>query len=447
MSKRRFAPEGHLAIARKAYGGYYDPPTPVSHEMRDGVAVVAITGPLMHHKGWFESYDAIKERVSLALAGRPKAVVLSIDSPGGVVSGCMETARELRAMAAAAKVPLLAHVEGTACSAAYAIASAAERIALPETGLVGSIGVITAMYDHSAADARYGLRVEMIASGERKADGCPSVPITPEAMAAEQTIVDTLAGVFFELVAEHRGTNAEAVRGLEAGVMLGRAAITAGLADEVASLDEMIAAASAPRGRQATSARTAPRAAREASAMDGTKLRELLGLAPEATDEDVMAAIELLVESSKEPTTEETTETTEASARRGGGGSKLEKKLLLSRLDRLEAKDADRDAQAIVSMVDADVAAGKIPTAERADYLELAQTNRPLYDRLVKNMRAVPTGRIANPVEGRRAEKVPHAELGLGELTEVEAAKVQAMKAAKVSADGIKRAIERARAA
>lgn len=240
--KRGFAPAGHLALAPQAFGGMYEARSAPAPMMVDGVAIIEISGPIVHHPEWcFDSYDGIKARVAEALAARPKTVVLRLDSPGGMVSGCFETSRSLRAMANAAGVPLLAYVDGSALSAAYALACAAERICVPATGLVGSIGTIEALVDATKQAEMYGLSFKLIASGTRKTDGHPHVPATDEAIAGVQARVDSLAEIFFELVAESRGVNVDAIRALEAGILHGAQAVAAGLADEITTFDELLA--------------------------------------------------------------------------------------------------------------------------------------------------------------------------------------------------------------
>src|SRR4051812_16514999 len=104
--RHEYREQGLLALARQAWGMSFDARGDGSLvEHRDGIAVVSIRGPLMHHSHyWCDSYDAIKERVLEALSSSPRAIVLSIDSPGGLVSGCFDTANEIRAAAAAAGV-------------------------------------------------------------------------------------------------------------------------------------------------------------------------------------------------------------------------------------------------------------------------------------------------------------------------------------------------------
>lgn len=240
IRQMKFAPQGLLLLPRAAYGASFDVFEEKPQALRDGVAVVNVRGPLMHHRDWAcDSYDAIKERVTKALAEHPKAIVMCLDSPGGLVSGCFDTAREIRAMCARARVPLYAFVDGQATSAAYALACAAERIFATETSVLGSIGVIDTLADVTAQDAMFGVKIKLVASGARKTDGNPHAPLTEDAELAALNRVNALADIFFRWVSEARGIAPEAVRGLEAAVLLGSQTVGM-LADELCTYDSLL---------------------------------------------------------------------------------------------------------------------------------------------------------------------------------------------------------------
>lgn len=244
--RRRYDRQGMLAIEPKAFFWMFDPPPDRQVQVVGDAAIVEIRGPLDHHAGWWcDSYDAIRERVRDACGAAAGTVVLKIDSPGGDVSGCFETARELRKICAAAGKTLLAYADGQACSGGYALACAAEKIVVPETGFVGSVGVINTRVDVTAYDAKEGFRFALTTSGARKGDGHPHKPITDGESAATQTIVDSLAEVFFDLVSEMRSMQPAQIAALEAGVFHGAAAVDAGLADRVMSFDELLEAINA----------------------------------------------------------------------------------------------------------------------------------------------------------------------------------------------------------
>lgn len=218
-------------------------------------AIVEITGPIEARGDacFFDSYESILKRVSAACASPASTVVLRINSPGGAVSGCFATARAIRRVAQASGKRLVAYVDECAVSAAYALATAAELIALPPTGRVGSIGVIEVLPSFARQDQAQGIDVSVITSGARKADGHPAVPMTDDARAALQLGVDRMAEAFFELVAEHRGGRAPGeFASLQAAVYYGQDAVTIGLADQVSDFDGFKAALAAPQPTGAT---------------------------------------------------------------------------------------------------------------------------------------------------------------------------------------------------
>lgn len=255
MLMHRFESSGLLALRPQALLMMHPvADLPDEPETIDQVAIVQIRGPLVHHKpkaakpdaAVWDSYESIAERVTAACAGPARAVVLKIDSTGGEVYGCFDTARAIRAKCAAAGKRLYAYVEGDACSAGYALACAASKIVVSETAFVGSIGIMETRFDASAANAAGGVRVDIITSGARKADRHADVPVTEEEIESAQERVNSLATVFFELVASMRPKlTAQVVRALDANVFHGSMAVKAGLADEVGTFDSLLAAASA----------------------------------------------------------------------------------------------------------------------------------------------------------------------------------------------------------
>ena len=217
MRRARFTKHGMLAIARNAWGAEFsvalDAPEPF--EVYGSVAVVQVCGPITNHdEGWFDSYDAIKQRLGAALASPASSVVLEFDSPGGDCAGCYETSRQLRAMAKKAGKKLYAVSSGLMASAAYALACAADFIACPETSFCGSIGVIEMLVDQVQADRAYGLNFAVIASGDHKADGNPHTALDLSTLTEATARVKSLADGFFALVAESRPSlsSAEALR-------------------------------------------------------------------------------------------------------------------------------------------------------------------------------------------------------------------------------------------
>ena len=220
---------GELVPARKSIRPTYE---------YDGVAIVSIAGPLTQRAGAVDdSYEEIIGRVAAACFSEACAVVLELSTPGGDAAGCIEASRKIRAICQLAGKPVYAWVLDRANSAGYALACAADRIILSESGIVGSIGIIATRTDTSKATAAAGVAITYFASGARKADGYADAPLTEPESIASQRLVDSLAGVFFGLVKERRGVDAKA---LDAGVFHGVDAVSAGLADSIMSLDALI---------------------------------------------------------------------------------------------------------------------------------------------------------------------------------------------------------------
>lgn len=234
---------GALALAPQALGFLFEDAQANDVEVtRGGVAIVGIEGPLSHKPSWFgDSYESIRARVEAA-ASDPDvhSIVLKIDSYGGVVSGCYATVDAIRQAAASAGKRLVAYVDEAAFSAAYALACAADEIVIPKVGGVGSIGCLQILVDATGMDKQQGLAFHFVASGEKKAQGNPHAGIDDATLATAQEHVDALAVMFFEIVAESRGISVDAVRALEAGCFFGADAVSKGLADTIASLDEVI---------------------------------------------------------------------------------------------------------------------------------------------------------------------------------------------------------------
>lgn len=235
-----------LAINPSAFGfGFDEPSARRSVDVVDGVAVVRVTGPLCATTdswGWWDSYPEIEARFREAIELSPKAIELHIDSPGGDVSGCFEAARAIAEMVDAAGIPYTAKIKGQCCSAGYALAVSAPKIECSSTSLVGSIGVIDTLCSWYRYDQENGFDTAVIASGNRKADGHPGIPLTDEAKASVQKQVNDLAEVFWAWVAERRGMTAEAVRDMQANVYVGKYALAQGLVDSISGVGSSRAA-------------------------------------------------------------------------------------------------------------------------------------------------------------------------------------------------------------
>ena len=207
----------------------------------DGIAVIEIAGTLVHRGAWIgqssglTSYEGIVAQIQAALADPGvRGIALDIDSFGGEVAGAFDLADRIRA--ARLVKPVQAFVADHALSAAYALASQADRIVLSRTGAVGSIGVVAIHSDMSGALDQKGIAVTLIHAGARKVDANPYEPLPKAIRARIAAELEDLRQLFAATVAEGRGRRLDTVAALatEAAVLRGEEAVFAGLADEVA---------------------------------------------------------------------------------------------------------------------------------------------------------------------------------------------------------------------
>lgn len=226
----------------------------------DGIACIDISGTLvakcsgMNAMSGLTSYADIACDFTAAMSDSAvRAILLHIDSPGGEVKGMFDLASLMNSMRG--QKPVCAYVD-CAASAAYLLASTAERIVVSSIGLTGSVGVIALHLDESKADEQAGLKYTAIFAGDRKDDGNPHEPLSPEARAGMQARIDTVYGMFISAVAGYRGMSEESVRKTQAAIYMGKDGVNVGFADMVGSPEDAYRALSTPvmRGKPFNSA-------------------------------------------------------------------------------------------------------------------------------------------------------------------------------------------------
>jgi signal peptide peptidase SppA len=169
------------------------------------------------------------------------AILLDIDSPGGLIDLVPETAAEIRG--ARGTKPIVALANTLAASAAYWIATQADELVVTPSGQVGSVGVYTVHEDVSKMGQMMGIQTTIVSAGDHKVDGNPYEPLSKSALASLQEQVDDLYAMFVRDVAAGRNVGEGAVA---AGYGQGRAvladrAITLGMVDRVETFEQTVA--------------------------------------------------------------------------------------------------------------------------------------------------------------------------------------------------------------
>ncbi|HBK04795.1 MAG TPA: signal peptide peptidase SppA [Acetobacteraceae bacterium] len=161
-----------------------------------------------------------------------KAVILSINSPGGSVAGG-ETIHDAIARVAAKK-PVVVTMGALAASAGYMIAMPANRIFARDATLTGSIGVLLETGEVSGLLGKLGIGANVIRSGPLKDEPSLVRPLSPEGRVVLQGLVDDMYDQFVGMVAAGRHMDESKVRSLADGrPYTGRQALDLGLVDAI----------------------------------------------------------------------------------------------------------------------------------------------------------------------------------------------------------------------
>ena len=215
------------------------------YQVTNGVAIIPITGSLMKKTSGLmaasgaTAYETIGAQFADAMNSPAiKGVLLDIDSPGGETSSLFELA-EMMASYSGDK-PVYAIADDAAFSAAYALASIADKLFLTRTAGVGSIGVFCAHVDQSQADQKAGTKYTFIHAGDKKVDGNSHQPLSTTALNDTQAEVDRQYAMFVSLVATNRNVSQQDIIDTQAGCLYGENAIPL-LADEVGTFEDALA--------------------------------------------------------------------------------------------------------------------------------------------------------------------------------------------------------------
>ncbi len=228
---------------------------------------VDISGPLEQRAGfydpcggWSDGHDAVAERLCAAFAEGD--VLLVVDSPGGACAGIQQgLATALKAKAANGRHVTVWADEMIGSAAAWWSLAIGDEIFIPAAGQVGSIGARGEHLDISKAMEIAGEKKTYFADPPEKIALAPEYPLSKVGAERGNRDVSIAANSFREAVCagpigQRRGLTPEGLVALGADMLTGLAAVNAGLADGVASFDEVVAYALAQAGREENAART-----------------------------------------------------------------------------------------------------------------------------------------------------------------------------------------------
>lgn len=218
-----------------------------TYSMVGRIAVVPVNGVLAQHMNLMAdisggtSTEQLGATIdTLAADKQVRAIVLSIDSPGGSVFGTQELADKI--YDARDKKKIVSVANSMAASAAYWIGAQSSEFVVTPGGQVGSIGVIAAHTDMSKAEESMGVKTTLVTAGKYKGEFDPSQPLSEDGRAALQDSVDKYYSMFVKSVAKGRGTTVARVEADfgQGRMKLAKDAVASGMADRVATLEETV---------------------------------------------------------------------------------------------------------------------------------------------------------------------------------------------------------------
>lgn len=254
---------GELSVARadvadlaETQAAAIHPNTLAAVARREGVvAVIPVSGIIATRQTFMDyimgynvvSPAAIVNAVEGALSDPDvKAIVVTYDSPGGVTGGVPEAHARLLACRGRGK-PIIAQVIGSCSSAAYWLATSADEVVMTESAVAGSVGAYIPHTDLSGAYEQAGVRKVYVEApeGGHKTEGNDSEPLSDDARAHIQEIVNDGYAMFVRDVAKGRGVAESVVKSDTFGrgrVYTASRCVERGMADKVRSLSDTLAA-------------------------------------------------------------------------------------------------------------------------------------------------------------------------------------------------------------
>jgi capsid assembly protease len=214
----------------------------------DGFAIIPIHGLLLNRFSWSWSwvtgYNFIRNQINAAMADpQVEAIIYDVNSYGGMVMGCEETADLIyQSNAGQGGKTAIAVVDANCYSAAYMLASQCDHIAVTPSGGTGSIGVLMMHVDMSKAIEDFGIKITLVHAGAHKVDGNAYEPLSAEVRADFQAEVDAAYDMFVAKVVRGRDLSDEEVRGTEARSYGAEEALTIGLVDAVENPSDAVEA-------------------------------------------------------------------------------------------------------------------------------------------------------------------------------------------------------------
>ena len=187
------------------------------------------------------SADDVKELLNEAKSDPSRALIISIDSPGGAVEPTQEIFNAIQRFKKETDKKVYISMRSEAASGGYYIACAGDKIIAMPTTLTGSIGVIMELINYQGLLNKIGLKETVIKSGEYKDIGSPIREMTQKEKTMLQSIIDETYNQFLDTVSKSRHIPVDKLKSIAQGqVYTGIQAKKLGLVDDLGDLQDTI---------------------------------------------------------------------------------------------------------------------------------------------------------------------------------------------------------------
>lgn len=209
----------------------------------EGIGLVEVKGMIL------DSKETIRQLRYYLKQDKIKAVVLRVDSPGGIVAPSQEIYEEVKKFAAKKKI--IVSMGSLAASGGYYISAPATMIYANPGTITASIGVILKLSNIEALMDKIGIKSYTLKTGKYKDSGSPLREFSPEDRAMLQSVIDNTHEQFIRAVAEGRKLPVETVRKIADGrILSGEQAKGVKLVDRLGTLQDAIEEAGKQAGIQ-----------------------------------------------------------------------------------------------------------------------------------------------------------------------------------------------------
>ncbi len=197
------------------------------------IAVVKVYGVIKSSDGYISILDRLEKDP------RVKAIILRVDSPGGVVGACQEIYEKVNEVKKLK--PVVVSMGSVAASGGLYISVPATKIVANPGTITGSIGVILQSYNLKELAQKIGIKVITVKSGKFKDLLNPFREPNQDEIKIVQNLINDTYEQFVEAVAKSRKLPVEKVKSFADGrIFTGREAKKLGLVDYLGNIDKAV---------------------------------------------------------------------------------------------------------------------------------------------------------------------------------------------------------------